>query len=107
MRKCSCAAPLRRLGNPLLPFLNAPIRKRPGDIVQPGGVLGQVSMNSLSNFAHLHLSVSNDDQTVDPFVHEHCNRLFARCAKRIVARSTRLEPGQAVCGWILPQHPKL
>jgi murein DD-endopeptidase MepM/ murein hydrolase activator NlpD len=49
---------------------NGSIRKRPGDIVQPGDVLGQVGMSGLSNFPHLHLSVSKDGKTVDPFVPE-------------------------------------
>ena len=69
---------------------NGSIRKRAGDIVQPGDVLSQVGMSGLSNFAHLHLSVSRDGHIVDPFVPEHRNRLFATCAKRIVARSVHL-----------------
>ena len=49
---------------------NGSIRKRAGDIIQPGDVLGQVGMSTSSNFAHLHLSISKDGHTVDPFVPE-------------------------------------
>jgi len=46
---------------------NNSLRKKPGDMVQTGDVLGQVGMSGLSNFPHLHLSVSKNGKTIDPF----------------------------------------
>ena len=43
------------------------LRKKPGDIVQTGDILGQVGMSGLSNFPHLHLSIFKNGKTIDHF----------------------------------------
>lgn len=38
-----------------------------GDIVEPGDVLGQVGLSGRTQFPHVHISVRQSGQTVDPF----------------------------------------
>jgi murein DD-endopeptidase MepM/ murein hydrolase activator NlpD len=52
-------------------------------MVKTGEMLGQVGMSCLSNFPHLHLSVSKNGKTVDPFLTEQAqSQLFRVFGKR-------------------------
>ncbi|MDG2405399.1 MAG: M23 family metallopeptidase [Paracoccaceae bacterium] len=89
--ECGNAVALRHDGDWETRFCyleNGAIRKWPVDIVLQGEVSVQVGMSSLNNFAHLHLSVSKNSQTVDPFVPEHANV----CLQNMQDRSWRTAP---------------
>lgn len=46
---------------------NGSIRVKKGDYVSAGQTLGQIGMSGLTEFPHLHISVQQNDQFVDPF----------------------------------------
>lgn len=43
------------------------VRVRPGEAVSRGQALGEIGFSGLTEFAHLHLEVRKDGETVDPF----------------------------------------
>ncbi len=47
---------------------NGSLRVQPGTYVQAGTVLGEIGLSGKTQFPHLHLSVRQDGQSVDPFV---------------------------------------
>ena len=72
-RECGNAVAVRHQGGwetRYCQLKNNSLRKQSGDRVQTGDILGQVGMSGLSNFPHLHLSVSKNGKTMDPFLTE-------------------------------------
>jgi len=53
-----------------------------GDVVERGQTLGQVGYSGFAAFAHVHLAVRKDGETVDPFLGtaENTSERFAACA---------------------------